>query len=370
MNINCNSDNRRVGILTFPNSTSHGAVLQMYALYNTIAEMNYCPEVIYYHNNYMRKLEHVSEQQKGALRSAFRMITRRLVHGKMYRGFRRFELTMTHNPTKPFSDCERLFSLGAGYQSVICGSDQVWNPKITDYDISYFLNFCSSETDRIAYAPSFGFTNFSSDYDAAIAHELSAFTAVSVRERQGQEKIKELIGYVPELVLDPTFLIPPTQWESLETRCKVPNQYILYYSLRHADDTMRFCMEFAKKKQIPVVVVGGNMFSNLKAGANVQYMYDTDPTQWLYLIHHASYVVTNSFHGLAFSIIYRKNFFLSLTSLTNERLENLVSLFGLEKQIIRDGTESNDTDYAAAETVLPVMREQSLNFLKRALNHE
>lgn len=354
----------RVGILTFPCSTSHGAVLQMYALYEVVEVFGFCPEIIHYHSEHMRGLRHTTAFHGGTLRRA----ARRLIHWRAYRGFRCFERQMRHYPQKPFGDKAQLRALSPRWRAVICGSDQVWNPKITGQDLSYFLDFCGPETARIAYAPSFGFTEFPPDYDAAIAWELERFSAVSVREVQGQQKVFALTGHEPTLVLDPTFLLPVERWAALERPCKLREPYILYYALRQSDEMFAFCTRLAEEKQLPILFIGGNMFSNLKARNGMRYFPDADPAQWLYLISHARYVVTNSFHGLAFSISFRKDFFLGLSSLTNDRLTNLVSLLRLERQIIRPDIQMTDTDYSEAEKILPVMKERSMAFLRRALN--
>ena len=370
MNINRDSSERSIGILTFPRSASHGAALQMYALYETVLSFGERPEILHYYSPYMRQIRHTDSARGGSLRAVFRRAVRRVVHWRAFLGFRRFEARMIHMPKRPFGDKAYLCTLAPRYRAVICGSDQVWNPNITNYDLSYFLDFCGAETKRIAYAPSFGFTDFSPEYDAAIARELKQFAALSVREAQGSEKVKALIGSEPQLVLDPTFLVPREKWEGLAVPCKTPAQYILYYSLRHSQEMLRFCRQLSEQTGLPIVVAGGNTLSKWKAhGGTVQYVPDTDPPQWLYLISHASYVVTNSFHGLAFSVIFRKSFFLGLSSLTNARLEHLVTMLGLEGQIIRDGMTTADTDYTAAESVLQSMTDSSLKYLRQALRN-
>ncbi len=369
MNTSKNKSGKRVGILTFPCSISHGAVLQMYALYETILSMGYDVEIINYYNEYMRKTKHFSSFReirtvKAVLRRAFR----RIVHWKLYRGFQSFEKRMTHYPSGYFSSKTELRALSGRYQSVVCGSDQVWNPDITGYDTSFFLDFCDDKTRRIAYAPSFGNTDYPEAFRASISEELARFYALSVREVQGQKKVYEISGRNPELVLDPTFLIAPEQWAQLEEPCAVEEPYILYYSLRHTKEILHFCERLSEEKKMKIVVIGGNIFNAVRhRKTRLHYLRDIDPAHWLYLVSHAAYIVTNSFHGLAFSIIFRKNFFLALTSLTNSRLENLVSLLGLESQIIRGDCKLNETNYDVADRVLPEMRKNSLEYLETAL---
>lgn len=359
---------KRIGILSFPNSVSHGAALQMFALYETVLSLGGCPEILNYYSPYMQKRRHTESAHQGLLRTAIFGAVRSIVHWRAILGFRRFEARMVHMPKKPFGSKAYLEKIAPKYWAIISGSDQVWNPDITDYDLSYFLDFCDYRTKRIAYAPSFGFIDFPVEYDEAIANELKQFDAVSVREMQGVEKVKALIGREPCLVLDPTFLIPRTKWEAIEIQCKTPEQYILYYAIHRSDEMIQFCNKLSAKTGIPIVVAGGNSISKKGPfGELAHYIPDTDPLQWLYLISHANYVVTNSFHGLSFSVIFRKNFFLDLSSQTNARLENLVAMLGLERQIIRKGMTPVLTDYTAAEVVLETMTDSSLDYLRQAL---
>jgi len=113
--------------------------------------------------------------------------------------------------------------------------------------------------------------------------------------------------------------------------------------------------------------------SNLKKQNNtVKYIVDIGPEQWLYFFHHAECVVTNSFHGTAFSINYRKNFYVEFSSLTNSRLEQIVRTFGLEERIVdqQSKPQMSMIDYSLTESILPLLREKSMSFLRQALEQE
>ena len=99
----------------------------------------------------------------------------------------------------------------------------------------------------------------------------------------------------------------------------------------------------------------------------VEYVVDICPGQWLYLMHHARYVLTNSFHGTAFSIHFRKDFYLELSARTNSRLVQIAQAMGLENRIVDGPLEPSAADYTIAEQVLPKMRQASLDYLKQAL---
>lgn len=364
--------NKRVGIMTFPNSTSHGAVLQMYALSRTVDELGCQAEVINYFNSHMKGEKHrESHTTSGRWKGWARLQARKLMHAEMYRKFRSFEKNLRLYPKKSFSDADRLQTLSDRYSHVICGSDQVWNPDITNSDLNYFLCFCGDATRRVAYAPSFGVDSLEADFAEQVTAELRKFSSLSAREAQGAAMVEQMLDMPVPTVVDPTFLVPVEHWRSLQTPCEIPaGGYVLYYSLRHSDALWNFCKKLAAQKNLPIVVVGGNLLKKLRAGKNgIQYAMDTGPREWLYLVDHASWVVTNSFHGVAFSINYRKNFHVELSSRTNSRLQHIITVLGLSDRRIQEGFCENleEADYSVTDAVLPRLRDESLNYLEKAL---
>ena len=120
-----------------------------------------------------------------------------------------------------------------------------------------------------------------------------------------------------------------------------------------------------------ILRVGSNVVSKyLKKVDGVEDVCDIGPGQWLYLMRNASYVVTNSFHGTAFSINYGKNFYVEFSSATNSRLSNIVKLLGLEDRVVYEDTDiaASAADYGVTAAVLPQMKAESLAFLADALH--
>lgn len=365
----------KIGILTFPNSKSFGAALQMFALYNVVKNMGNDVEIINYFNAYMKANKHFSTTKSvSRIKSVLRNKLSCILHYRQHIAFKRFENYMAKYPIVFTSKKEDLVRIGKRYNAIICGSDQVWNPDITGYDLSYLLDFCGDETERISYAPSFGVETLSDEYSINVRNELEKFSYLSIREKEGQELIKKLSGLDSELVLDPTMLMDASEWKKFETpHPKVNGEYIFYYTIRSSETLWNKCLKLAEKTNLKIIRVGYNIISkNFNKTDEFDWVCDIGPDEWLNLIHNASYVVTNSFHGTAFAINYRKNFFVEFSSLTNSRLNNIVNLFGLEKQILsaEDKDFSLVTDYSKTAMVLPIMREKSILFLKKALSNK
>ena len=149
-------------------------------------------------------------------------------------------------------------------------------------------------------------------------------------------------------------------------------EYILYYTIRSSETLWKHCLDLARKTNMKILRIGSNVIrSQFKKTEGVEYICDPGPAEWLYLVHNAAYVVTNSFHGTAFSVNYRKNFYVEFSSLTNSRLSNIVNLLGLEDRVMCDGMEivPSATDYTKTESVLPGLVEDSVEYLRSALTH-
>lgn len=362
----------KVGILTFPNSSSYGAALQMYALYKTAEALGAEPEIINYHNLYMKQRKHyLSDKCISRASKAFKSTASVVLHWRQKCSFIKFEKKMQAYPSKSVSNIYTIPDICMRYDAVICGSDQVWNAHITGGDMHFYLDFCRENTKRISYAPSFGKVAYSYGMEDRIKQELGKFSYISVREQEGQHYVEQTTGRRPELVLDPTFLLHRKEWEVLEKAYTIPQDgYIVYYAIRSSATLLNFCRELAEKENKKIVIIGGNFLKRYKnKDCRVTYAPDLSPEEWLYVIHHADYVVTNSFHGTAFSIHYQKDFYVEFSSDTNSRLEEIIQLCALEDRVI-DYVNlqcSTPIDYASVEYRLAQRREQSLAFLQNAI---
>lgn len=363
----------RIGIMTFPNMTSYGCTLQMYALYRAVEQAGAEAEIINYRNEYMKARRHTRAGRFGSSpKAAMRVAAAKLLHLRQINAFRNFERKLSQYPAKVTADKRVLRESAKRYDGVICGSDQVWNPLITDMDLSFFLDFCGPDTKRIAYAPSFGISEFPGEFTEKIRPELEKFRHLSVREEAGVRYVESLVNRKADTVLDPTFLIPKQDWIALEkVHPLAKGKYILCFPVRKSAALIRFGRELAEKKNATLIVVEGNFLTRLRnKDARIQYALDISPEEWLSLLHHADCVVTNSFHGAAFSIHYQKDFFLECSSAkANSRLEQLAALCGLEDRIIRDGFDGADLpiDYENVEARIAPARQASLDYLKQSI---
>lgn len=355
-----------VGILTFPNSPSFGASLQMLGMFQALKGLGVTPEVINYINPYMKSQKHISRRRS----SLFRELLLAINNLPMKEKFRRFEQRVVLYPHKAINDAGELKALADRYDYMICGSDQVWNPLITGNDKSYYFDFCEDNSKKIAYAPSFGVNTLPEDQYAGIADALRSFAAVSVRETRGREIVEEMTGQTCPVVVDPSMLLDRDSWMRLAKKPKnLPDRYIVYFIFNHNEKVRVFADRLSTEKGVPVITLGGGLLSRLKDPRNIGAI---GPDEWLYAIANAEYVITDSFHGAAFSIIFERSVVVSMASATNSRLVTLMETFHMEDRVLDDVTFNPDdrTDYAEVEQIMQQKRNEGLAYLRQSLKLE
>jgi len=351
----------KVGIITFPKSPSYGASLQMIALYYALKQIGCDVKVINYINNYMASEEHIAGNSKIMLR---RMISNILNH-KTKKRFKEFESQIEFFPKKTISSTEELRKIQKDFDYFICGSDQVWNPKITNADMNFFLKFCDDNSKKISYAPSFGYDSFDEKTEKKIAEEIIDFKELSVREESGKELIKRITGKSSEIVLDPTMLFDAEFWEKHTIRqAKLPSKYIVNFIFNPNKTVSCFTDEISRKKSLPVIYIDGSFLKRL---TSKNYIGGIGPNGWLDIIKNAECVITDSFHGAVFSIIFKRELYVSLSSATNARLKTLLKMCGMENRCISNKEFFFGTDYDRVCQILNEERHKSIGFLKNAL---
>lgn len=245
------------------------------------------------------------------------------------------------NPTKVFRSLSELESDCPMAAIYIAGSDQVWNTYGENYNTvseqikAYLLSFAPDSAKKISCAASFGKSSLAVEFENLFKQELSEFDFISCREKSGVEICKGLGFENAVLQQDPTMLLSSDEYKKIASKNLVPKKpYILLYLLGNDTDfSTRRLKQFAKLKNLEVVYVPAN------EAQKINFHKKTFPTveEWLGLYENASAVVTNSFHGTVFSLIFNKSF-LSVHQTgkfedQNVRIDSLLEDFGLKNRI-------------------------------------
>ena len=269
------------------------------------------------------------------------------------------------NWSKKYLSYNDLVSNPPKADAFICGSDMIWAE--TSKSAPYFLNFVKN-VKKIAYAPSFGTVTVSDKYLDEISLYLSDFVLITTREESGV-KICKQIGFDAYWVIDPTGLLNISDYIKIEEKFEIKNKYVFMYLLGH--DTY---VPFSDIKKF----ADANNFSVVYRASpgrrdKLPKFYPTIG-QWVYAVHHAEYVITNSFHGCMFCILFRKKFLylplINVSKPNNERIYSLLNRLNLSNRIYKGNFNIiyEDINYNQVNTELLWWIEQSKQVLLASLN--
>lgn len=367
---------KKVGIVTYHCVDNYGAVLQAYSLLNTISLLSkYDVEIVDYRPNEITKNYSFSilPESKSLVKFVSNLLSYPFKKNKNKK-FLEFSNKHFRLSNKVSSSSWR------NYDFLIVGSDQVWNPAITRLE-PYYLNFTDIKAKKISYAASIGKDELSADEVSYLSNSIKFVDTISVREDSAVTIIE---SFFPEKnvtqVLDPVFLKEPSNWLNILPNRKRFSNYILIYIMEYNKDLFSLANKLAEQENKKIIVVSPNaniktILKSLRLPGKV--LYTEGPIDFLELIVNADYICTNSFHGTAFSIIFRKKFITVPHGTRNTRLESILTKLGLLSQQLEPkemGTLNNknvanlfDYDTETASARLDILKEKSLKFLKEAL---
>ena len=378
----------KIGIITILKVNNYGAELQAYATQAVLNTIGYDAEIIdylFYKNPKHKKTRKSKPVFKFGVKKILAelgypiktLIASAFSKGNNETRKKRFE--MFHIDNTRMSECyrsiDRLYEAELKYDTYIVGSDQVWNPGIYSSILPYMLDFAPAGKRRISYASSFGVSNIEKSQQEFYKEHLLKFSAISVREKNAVELVKDLSGRKATWVLDPTLLLNKEEWMKVaKYPYEVKKNYILVYELIPSPYIMELAKAMSQEKGLAIVRLCKNAApeSNEKGIISIT---DAGPAEFIGLFANASMIITNSFHGTAFSINFEKEFY-TVTPLhkqNNSRQQSLLGLFSLNERLLLEGTDINTItrtpiDYTRISTIVEQEREKSINFLKNAID--
>lgn len=324
-----NIKNIKIGILTFHFSDNFGASLQLFAHYSFLKQSGYNVEVINYLPKRMLDIVNQSYNLQGFnIKSIFKNVLSRKynsVHLKKHRCFLRANFDFS----KPVYTHEELIELSEKYDLIVVGSDQVWNPLITqEYFESYLMK--DFKCKKMSYAASFG-KEIDEKYIPIVVSELESYDDISVREKGNCDQINQhLISKKASTVMDPVFLISKDNWSQFALKCgRIKNDYIVIYMLDNNEDMLETAHLYAKEKGFDIYTIETRNFRLYKRKYKFKRLHDLSPQEFVWIIKNSKAVFTNSFHATAFSLIFNKIYFSFSHSSLNLRISNILSLYNM-----------------------------------------
>lgn len=367
----------KVDFITRHAIPNYGSILQTYATQKVLNKLGCDSEVI----NYIRMDETANKTivtncniKGNGIKSKIKRLGYIIIQGPnvkhMHKKFSKFRKTYLKQTEKEYNSVEELKNNLPNADVYCTGSDQVW-AKIggVNYDEAYFLNFVPEGKRCISYAASLGKSKIDEELEKRLPELLKKYETILVRENTAEEIIKEKGFNNVKQVLDPTLLLNNEEWSSLAEKTKLDGkEYILVYQLHHNKQMEDYLKKLKKHTKLPIYRVHPSFYYGFKPG---KFLYLPTPGQYISYIKNAKYIVTDSFHGTVFSLIFNKNFVDILPGETSTRIESILKLVNQENRIIRDFNDfswlEKDIDYKNINKIMSEEREKSLKDFKDAI---
>ena len=363
----------KIAILTQPLGHNYGGLLQAYALQVHLKKLGHDVETID-----RREPLKKTDQLKNSLLNLIRLILGRINslptvnrQGYVLSKLTDFRDNFISMSPPILSEREiRDYFEKKEFDAVIVGSDQVWRPCYSPSLLNFYLDFLddiNSPAKRIAYAASFGVSDweYSEETTQKCRTLASMFTSISVREKSGIDLCKNKLGVSARLVVDPSLLLDPADYELLITGENIKKDFVLSYVLdperekqfiaKIISDTLKMELLYIKPETTIVEV----------KSKDIDKCRYTSVEHWLQSFRYAKFVVTDSFHGTVFSILFNKPFIaIGNSSRGMARFESLLSQFNLMERLVKSEDEITD------ELILEPIDWQEINITRKLLANE
>jgi hypothetical protein len=347
----------KIGTITFHWVTNYGAVLQAYALQKVLLNNGFESEVINYVPYAVKYRQILSDLKRHNINNLIKEIK-----------INRFRKKYIKYSSKKYYKNSQLNKANQKYDTFVCGSDQIWNEWFIlhsepNINLSYYLNFANLDKKKISYATSFGTDKLSEKIIRIIEPELRKFHSINVRENSGKVIINDM-GLNSNIVADPTLLLDRIHYEELFSAKKIFKKYDCFPYILH------------KNQKIALNVYN---YIHKQYFKNEYPQYTENPIsicEWLFYIKNSKFVVTNSFHGTIFAILFHTPFIVTAVegSRMNDRIITLLNTLGLGERLLEyfdtkhiDSLMNDSIVWTEVDKKLNDTREFSIKILLEAL---
>lgn len=375
----------KIGILNCQHIDNFGAVLVAYALQQTIGKLGYQAEVINYNPQiktekivpnktlkyYLNRIKddglvEILERKIQQRKNKSPVQLKYLDHNK-YEMWRKKYIVYGSEEYHETSYIE-------GYNLLIEGSDVVWKPQrlLGAEGDMFLLRNVQNDTMRATYAASIGTNDIKSlaSIKDVMEHYVSQYDAISVREESSKAFVEECTKKSVDVCIDPTMLLTREDYENL-THTADTSEYIFMYTMGINEEAIKFVNLMSEKLQCGVIHPNV-YYVNQKIKNTIVTYEDADPSDFLSYVKHAKMVVTNSFHGTVFSLIFHTPFYTFGRGNINIRMQDLLQKFGIEDHFLESASRKdicNDTiDFDKTDFIMECERRKGIDYLKRIVN--
>lgn len=367
----------KIKTITCHDVYNYGASLQAYALMTYLTNLGHDVEIIdykpdylsnhyrldlvanpRYNNNVVIKLLYLSAKLPGRLKAKY---------GKRKKLFDEFKKEYLRVTDRRYSSNEELRKNLPEADIYIAGSDQIWNTNFQNgKDPAFFLEFVPDDKTKASYAASFAISELPDSEKQRIKKALKRMNYISVREKSGLKILKDLDINDGVNVLDPVFLLSKDEWDEIVPSINYKEKYILVYDFDSSSEIKEIVVSMAQKNHYKIYSFFKNDYAD-------KFFEDTGPIEFVSLIKEAQYIVSNSFHGTAFSLIYNKDFFVvNRKENINTRMRDLLLKLKLDDRLVNNKSDIDGViiiNYYQVSTELNQLINESKKYLDKILDN-
>lgn len=366
----------KVTIITRHAIANYGSILQSIATEKLFQMLNLQTEII----DYIPKTEEIDNLVDSYIKNSrfwnrnfitrvtYKILQKDNIY-KMNKKFLEYQQKYLNLSKAKYNSLEELKENKPQADIYCTGSDQVWGAIGSEkYDEAYFLEFLGDNDKAISYAASFGKDVICEELKKNLKKYMNKYSEILVREDSAVSILEESGVIGAKQVIDPTLIVPKEEWNDIcVDKRLISEDYILIYQLHHNKNLDRYADMIAKITGKKLVRINTSKYFKFKNG---EFIYLPSPGEFLSYIKYADIVLTDSFHGTCFSIIYNKNFIDILPNVTGTRIQSVLRLLGLENRIVSDNNVSildENIDYTKVNSILKDEQKKSIELLKNAL---
>jgi len=364
---------KKIGIVSYNiycNFTNYGSALQTYGVYTALNKIskgrweavlvNYCPDCLKELNplNPMKNMWDKDNESRKMCELSLPAIR------ENYNKFNDFYNNSFIQTKIKYNSSNFDEIIDENIDKFVCGSDTIFCIDEFGFDDGYYANYNVMKNNSISYAASFGDATFSKKGEKDILYSrLRNFKALALRENKFINEIEEKIKIPVKRVIDPTLLLDSSEYEKIMS----PNiykdrKYILLYARRYNPKMEKYAEDLSKKTGFEIIEISLRATNSSKH----KMFYEAGVGEFLSLVKDAQYVITNSFHGIIFSIQFRKEFIGFSREQCGNKIKELLDLFEIGDRLIVNGDESfKPIDYNKVHKIINDKRNESLDYFEK-----
>ena len=356
----------KIGLYTIFNKNNFGAQLQAYATQTFLQRYGFEAEIVDFKPHRKQR-----KNDRGLLKS-FALICYRFLSPYIWKKeWNKYKFQKRLVLSRRYKTLDEIKNNRPQYDVHMVGSDQVWNVE-SGFPHLFFLTFLEGKALKISYASSFGNIKAALNYRQDITNALSHFKYISVREHDAAVFLTRMCGLDVKEFLDPVFLITNKEWDLLSgDKPIIEGKYILYYGFNRDTFTADVIKMIRAMLAMPVIGVASTFHSPYHYN---RFCQSAGPLEFINLLKNSSFFLTSSFHGVAFSLIFKKQFAVIPVGTRMNRMESILTRYGLlnrivyNEQQVKELIENGPMDYNYYNSMLKDIT-QSGEWLLESLNN-